>query len=70
MANLRYPTPVKMRSGAKVGWLYYRTKEEAVKASYRAKSRAKLLAAQGYDFGYLTPGTIRETDGLWEVVIP
>jgi hypothetical protein len=70
-----YPNPIKLRVGCKVSWYYYRTKKEANKASHRAETRAKIKEAQGYDWGYQTPGNVRlceagEFAGLWEVVIP
>lgn len=70
-----YPKPVKTRSGYKVGWLYFKTESEAKIASSTARERAKLQISRGYDFGYLSPGTITlcqhgNYKGLWEVVIP
>lgn len=62
---------IKIRSGNKVGWEYYDSKQEAQERSKTAITEAGRLAAQRYDFGYCVPGSIRETeDGLWEVCIP
>lgn len=48
------------RSGAKVGWNYWSTREEAeADAKVQADARERQLA-RGYDFGYLWPGTIDE----------
>ena len=71
----KYPEPVTQRSGAKVGWLYYKTKVEANTASKLAVLKAAEMAERGYDFGYMSPGSVRhrrsgEYAGLWEVVIP
>lgn len=72
---MRYPYPVTTRSGNKVGWLYYTTEEEARTAAKVAIAEAIEKKEQGYDFGYLTPGTITKVtegmyEGLWEVVVP
>lgn len=72
---MNYSKAVTQRSGAKVGWLYYRTEAEAERASRLAEKEASRKAAQGYDFGFLSPGSIHHCDkgeyaGLWQVVIP
>jgi hypothetical protein len=71
---MEYPKAITSRSGNKVGWLYYKTKKDAIAASKLAVIEAEHKSALGYDFGYLWPGSIRQTfvDGkkLWEVVIP
>lgn len=47
--------------GAKVGWNYWSTRDEAeADAKHQASERARKLAL-GYDFGYLWPGTLEET---------
>lgn len=78
----KYPKPVKSRSGCKVSWLYYETKEEAEKAKLVAQSEARRLSGNGYDFGFQIPGGVihlksskaggeyHEYDGLYEVCIP
>jgi hypothetical protein len=75
-SGTKYPPHDESRSGAKVGWLYYKRHADAKAASAIAKSEAEYLARAGYDFGYCMPGTITKvTDGskyagLWEVCIP
>lgn len=68
-ANL--PKPLSERSGCKVSWAVYATQEEANKRAVFARRKADLDAELGYEFGYLTPGTVTQlTDGTWEVVLP
>lgn len=72
--------PVAIRSGCKVEWAYYRTKKEAETAAKEARDEALSLMSEGYDFGFLTPGTVKRVtgyggdlahlNGLWEVVLP
>lgn len=75
------PKHVTMRVGNKVMWLYFRTKEEADKAVPIAQHNAEVALNEGYDFGYMWPGTVRKMDdhyegefaqyaGLWEVCFP
>jgi hypothetical protein len=52
------PAPVQMRGGCKVSWYYYPTKEEALRCSEWAKVEAEKMWAEGYDFGYCSPGSI------------
>ena len=66
------PTPIKTRSGIKVGWYYYADEETARKAGNLALHNARIDANLGYDFGYQAPGSVRlikegEFAGLWEV---
>ena len=56
----QYPKPVTSRSGCKVSWNYYRTREEAEVCSKAAYENSKIAAAEGFDFGYCAPGCIRE----------
>lgn len=66
-----YPKPVRERQGCKVGWYIYDKKSDAAKAAKKAKAEASRMSAQGYDFGFSTPGEIRELkSGEFEVVIP
>lgn len=71
-----YPTPVKFRSGCKVSWKYYTTREEAEEAAKAARHNAEIQWSLGYDFGYCSPGSITEVKaeceykGLYEVCIP
>ena len=70
-----YPKAVAKRSGCKVGWLYYRTQDEANKASRLAEKQGIDKARRGYDFGFQMPGNVRYVESgefakLWEVTIP
>lgn len=66
-----YSKPVKTRSGCKVSWAYYATEAEAKECGIAARFNAQILEAQGYDFGYQSPGSISKTsDGLYEVCLP
>ena len=74
----QYPEYELFRSGIKVSWYFYDTREEAEKASKIAVHNARILEAQGYDWGYQCPGEIKEVKpGGWygdktgfEVTIP
>lgn len=48
------------RSGCKVGWNVWSTREEAEADSPKQREDAYRKAARGYDFGYCMPGEIRE----------
>jgi len=72
-----YPKEDGMRSGCKVGWRYYRSREDAEKASVAARHNAEIQWSLGYDFGYCSPGSIekahesyKEFAGMWEVCVP
>jgi hypothetical protein len=67
-----------LRSGCKVGWRYYRSREAAEACSKAAKHNAQIDLSLGYDFGYCSPGSIRwsedgfgkpERAGMWEVCV-
>jgi hypothetical protein len=63
---------VKETSGAKIGRLYYETKEQAEAAiPIIAKRRDKALE-RGYDFGYMWPTDIYQepSSGHWVIVTP
>ena len=47
-------------SGAKVGWNYWSTREEAEVDSRKQRYEAERKAALGYDFGYMAPGEVQE----------
>ena len=47
-------------SGCKVGWEYYRTREQAEAEVESAREFAGKKEALGYDFGYQVPGAIYE----------
>lgn len=62
--------PIAERGGCKVAWKTYATESEAKAAADWAKVEAARKAAQGYDFGYCSPGTYRKVDGGFEVTFP
>ena len=78
--QLSCPESVDYRSGCKVCWRYYATKEEAQLASRFARRQGERDAARGYDFGYCWPGSVDYIDpekypeskraGLYEVCWP
>lgn len=72
MARTSYPTPVRTSSGCKVGWYTYSTLPEAEAASEIAVATAvRMIVDSGYDFGYSSPGDIRENaDGTFTVTVP
>jgi hypothetical protein len=71
-----YPKADGLRSGCKVCWHYYRSREDAEAASIAAKHNAAIQWSLGYDFGYCSPGSIEpaqknsEWAGMWEVCLP
>jgi hypothetical protein len=76
-----YPSTPNIRVGCKVGWRYYDRMIDAKRCAEAAKKNAAIQMAQGYDFGYCMPGSIRKvpTDaddvandyaGKFEVCIP
>lgn len=68
---LKYPEPAEDKSGCKVCWRYYKTEAEAKECSKVAIHNAKIDSYHGYDYGYCSPGSIKETDdGLFEVCCP
>jgi hypothetical protein len=69
--RMEYPSADDYRSGIKVGWRTYKTREEADRCATAAKHNAIIDRAAGYDFGYNMPGTVEATaDGRFEVCIP
>jgi hypothetical protein len=62
------------RSGCKVGWAYYSTEAEAQACAKREAAAREQMLREGYDFGYLWPGTIThlpahpEHGECWQVV--
>jgi hypothetical protein len=56
----RGDTSLGFRVGMKVEWRYYATLEEAQAAARTAIVKAEQRAAEGYDFGYQSPGAIRK----------
>jgi hypothetical protein len=71
-----YPEPQARRSGIKVKWLYYASKEDAEKASKLARDEGEYWAARGYEYGYMSPGSIYPPGkqgfypDLYEVCLP
>lgn len=65
------PTPVRTRSGMRVGWETYATRAEAEKVSAHEKLRGEWYQRRGSDFGLVVIGEIVETvDGMFEVTVP
>ena len=67
------------RSGCKVHWRYYDSREDAEQAAKIADHQADIQWGLGYDFGYCSPGTIVWTEpgsqhggenGRWQVCFP
>ena len=66
-----YPKPIRTEYGCKVSWYSYRTKDEAQFVAEVAHAQGQWLEDAGFDFGYMTPGELKQEDnGLWTVVIP
>ena len=66
-----YPKPVRTEYGCKVSWYSYRTRDEAQFVAELAHEQGQWLEEAGFDFGYMTPGELKQEDnGLWTVVIP
>jgi hypothetical protein len=71
MSYMTYPESIAASNGCKVSWRTYETRAEAETCALAAKHNARLDEALGYDFGFATPGEIKETkDGLFEVTTP
>lgn len=62
--------PIRTESGNKVGWEIYPTKAGADHRAKSAKRQAELRARQGYDFGYQTPGSVKQVEDGWSVCVP
>lgn len=58
MTRKPIPKALEYISGCKVSWRVYATKEEAEAAADVARHNARIDASLGYDFGYLSPGSI------------
>jgi len=66
-----YPPHTHKRSGCKVGWINFKTKELAEEGSKAARINSRIKWDQGFDFGYQDPGKItEEDDGTFTVCIP
>lgn len=73
--TFEYPLPAERRIGCKVRWFYYTSEEDAKKAADVARREAVHRSDQGYDFGYMCPGSIQPHltgpyAGMWEVCLP
>lgn len=64
------PKGISRRSGCLVHWITYETLKEAEYASSIAKHNARVLRANGYDFGMESPGFIRQIGEHFEVTFP
>ena len=63
--------PIRTRSGCKVGWEWYATREDAEARVADAEALAAAKAEEGHDFGWCIPGEIEKMgDGTWRVTIP
>jgi hypothetical protein len=75
-----YPPEQAFRSGFKVSWNYYDTREDADKCAEIARNNAAYYREKGYDFGYCSPGSVEWAkpgnwpqageNGRWEVCLP
>lgn len=79
LVYLPYPKNDGMRSGIKVSWYYYKSRDAARDASMAAAHNARIQENLGYDFGYCAPGSIEQVGenrgmpqylGMFEVCIP
>jgi len=71
----KYPKEDDLRTGCKVSWHYYRSKEDAEKCAEAAKHNARIQRWEGYDFGYCAPGSITlmkagKHAGMYGVCLP
>jgi hypothetical protein len=67
---------IRQESGCKVGWVTYDNEAEAREAGVKARAEAIEMASRGYDFGYQSPGEVRQgrtsqyRDGKFDPSIP
>lgn len=61
-APIRIPDGISREGGCKVGWQYYASEAEALAAKPFAMALADQMEAQGYDFGYQSPGWIERIE--------
>jgi hypothetical protein len=65
---------VESKSGCKVGWMTFTTEAEALACAAEEHEARERKFRQGYDFGYLWPGTVThnpahpEHGEVWTVV--
>lgn len=69
------PEGLSQRSGCKVSWRTYATREEAEAAATVAIHNAEIDSGLGYDFGYCSPGyidtvTLDNGSQVFEVCFP
>ena len=78
-AEPKAPESQAYRSGCKVRWKYYDSREDAELASKAASHDREIQLGRGYDFGYCWPGSISWVgpehscggeNGRWEVCFP
>ena len=68
---MEYPKPLEHECGCKVSWRTYKTAVEAEEAAKIAAIDGEADLAEGYDFGYLSPGSITKNEnGTYTVVCP
>lgn len=59
------------RSGCKVGWVTVDNQAEATKLAKQARKSAERMWDQGYDFGFQSPGQVKDHgDGTYTVTTP
>lgn len=62
---------IRRESGARVGWVTTDDREEAEQLADEAAKHAARMVVAGYDFGFQSPGQIRENnDGTFTVTTP
>lgn len=66
----KYPEPISVQSGCKVGYLIYKNKRIALEAAEIARVEGERLERAGYEFGFQIPGEIVGKRGWWMVTIP
>ena len=69
---IEYPECDDKTSGCRVGARYYRDRDAAIQCSVAAEQNGRALEADGHDFGFVQPGTLRwyEPKQMWEVAVP
>ena len=69
--NSELPPHEIVEVGCKVSWYRFANKEDAEAASKIASHNADIRSLAGYDFGFMSPGSITENeDGSFTVVLP
>ena len=70
MSEFNYPEPHDADIRNKVEFRIYLNHEDALAAAEIAKRHAVHMVNQGYDFGYICPGTIKKHDDEYWVCCP